>query len=417
MIIYKKLTINILIVLIINNSFAQIADTTVSTRKWVESVPVDSTPMLNMDALYRRPFLQSTKMPLAIGGYMEANTEYAQTDGVNTAGYAFQFKRMTLFFSSTVAHKIKFLSEIEFEHGTKAINIESAITDIELDPLFNLRAGIIMNPIGSFNQNHDSPRWDFIDRPLVSTTIIPATLSNVGFGLYGKYFSHDWILGYETYLTNGFDDQIITNTDNRTSLAAGKSNIEKFEKSYSGLPTFTGKLAIRNRIWGEMGFSCLSGVFNKWQQEGIILDKKRFANIFAIDFNTNLFQNRLQITGEAAKVYVDVPETYVQNYGKTQMGIFIDIVGTILKQKIFNWNNAQLNIGIRGEYVDYNQGKFRETGGDIMDTKWAIVPMIAFRPVSTATIRFNYRYQQQQDMFGNPAAKTGIMQLGLATYF
>lgn len=69
-----------------------------------------------------------------------------------------------------------------------------------------------MNPIGAFNQNHDGPRWDFIDRPISATTIIPSTLSNVGFGFYGKHFTPNLTIGYEAYLTNGFDDNIVSNS-------------------------------------------------------------------------------------------------------------------------------------------------------------------------------------------------------------
>src|SRR6185295_4012673 len=175
-------------------------------------------------------------------------------------------------------------------------------------------------PIGSFNQNHDGPRWDFIDRPISSTTILPATLSNVGFGLFGKHVSNQWILGYEVYLTNGFDDQIISNTDNRTSLADGKINIEKFEQSNSGLPMFTGKLAFRNRKMGEVGISYMSGVFNQWKVDGTIVDRKRGVKAVAIDFNTSLIKNRLNITTEVAKVFVDVPESYTEQFGSKQFG-------------------------------------------------------------------------------------------------
>ena len=41
-------------------------------------------------------------------------------------------------------------------------------------------------PIGAFNVNHDGPRYEFIERPLVSTEIIPATLSEAGLGVHGR---------------------------------------------------------------------------------------------------------------------------------------------------------------------------------------------------------------------------------------
>jgi hypothetical protein len=305
---------------------------------------------------------------------------------------------------------------LEFEDGAKEINIEYAAMDIEFHHLLILRGGIIMNPIGAFNQNHDGPRWDFIDRPLSATTILPSTLSNAGFGLHGKTFVNNWILGYETYLTNGFDDRIIANSENRTSLAAGKSR-DRFEESNSGLPMFTGKLAVRNRKAGEIGFSYMSGIYNKWKTDGLVVDKKRSVKVFAVDFNTSFFKSRLNLTGEYADVTVDVPITYTQQFGDHQSGAFLDIVLTALQRKIFEWEKAKLNIAVRLEYVDYNIGTFNETMGNIGDEVWAVVPGIAFRPVGTTVLRFNYRYQEQQDILGNPPARTGVIQFGFSTYF
>lgn len=375
-----------------------------------------SDQKMNMDAVYSRPFLQADKLPIAIGGYLEANTQYASTDGISD-GFSFQFRRTNLFFSSTIARKIRFFSELEFEDGTKEINLEAAFIDFEFDPILSLRGGIIVNPIGAFNQNHDGPRWDIIDRPISATTILPATLSNVGFGLLGKYFVHNWSIGYEAYLTNGFDDKIIANKENRTSLAAGKSNPEKFEESNSGLPMFTGKIAVRNRKIGELGFSYMTGVYNKWKSDGFVLDSKRSINVLAIDYTATALKNKLNITGEVVKVFVDVPETYSQTFGSKQFGAFIDIVETVIQKQMLGWEKAKINLALRIDYADYNQGKFKETGSNIADNVWAIVPGIAFRPVGTTVLRFNYRYMQEIDLLGNPPSKTGILQFGFSSYF
>ena len=382
----------------------------------VKIIPEGDSGQLNMDATYNRPFLQAGKMPIAIGGYMEANTQYISTDGISD-GFSFQFRRTNLFFSSTIAKKIRFFSELEFEDGTKEINLEAAFIDFEFNPLLNLRGGIIVNPIGAFNQNHDGPRWDFIDRPISATTVLPATLSNVGFGLLGKYFVYNWTVGYEAYLTNGFDDHITANNENRTSLAAGKLSPEKFEESNSGSPMFTGKLAVRNRRIGELGFSYMTGIYNKWKADGFVLDSKRSIDVLAIDYTVTALRNKLNITGEAVKVFVDVPDTYSQAFGSEQLGAFIDIVGTVTQKPILGWEKSKINLALRMEYADYNQGKFKETNGNIGDDIWAVVPGIAFRPVGTTVVRFNYRYQQQHDLLGNPPSKTAIIQFGISSYF
>lgn len=384
----------------------------------IKRVPKDTGAVsnMNMDAIYNRPFLTAGKLPVAIGGYMEANTQYGGTDGVSD-GFSFQMRRMTLFVSSSITRRIRFLSELELEEGTKEFNLEYCAMDIQLDPLLNLRAGIIMNPIGGFNQNHDGPRWDFVDRPITATDIIPTTLSNVGMGIHGKYFAHNWIMGYELYLTNGFDDKVVDNETGRTSLHEAKENADKFAASNSGLPMYTGKVAVRNRKIGELGLSYMSGVYNTWQSDGLIIDKKRSATVMAVDYNTSLLKNRINIRGEVDKVLVDVPDGLSQQYGKEQWGAYTDIIYTVLKRKMFGWDNAKLNVGVRGEYADFNVGKFNETNTNIGDDVWAVVPTIAFRPSGTTVIRFNYRYQEAHDLLNNAPSKTTMIQLGFSSYF
>jgi hypothetical protein len=369
-----------------------------------------------MDALYNRPFLSSNKLPVAIGGYLETNAQWGKTDGV-TEGLSFQQKRMTLFVSSTAGNRIKFLSELEFEHGTQEINLEYAAMDVELNPLLNFRSGIIMNPIGAFNQNHDAPRWDFIDRPDYALTIIPSTLSNAGMGFNGKHFSHQWIIGYEAYLTNGFDDKIIQNSLNRTSLHEGKENADKFAASFSGLPTTTAKIAIRNRNYGELGISFLGGVYNKFQRDGLVFDKKRHLNIIAIDFNTSMFAGKLSITAEAAKINVDVPEFLPEQFGKNQWGGYTDLVYTVAQKPMLGWTKAKLNMGIRFNYCDYNTDLFRNTLMKIGDESWSITPTFAFRPTGTSVFIINYKWTQSTTLLGLSGSKAGYIQLGFSTYF
>jgi len=380
-------------------------------------IPVDTTKnLLNMDAVYNRPFLGIGKLPASIGGYAEVNWQHLGTDGVSE-GHQFQFRRMTLFVSSTISKRIKFLSELEFEEGGKEIAIEFAAIDMELIPLANLRAGIILNPIGSFNQNHDGPKWEFTDRPISSTEMLPATWSNAGFGLYGKEYSKDWMYGYELYFSGSFDDRIIDNNLGRTSLPASKLNPERFEEINSGLPLFTGKLSIRNSKYGELGISYMGGVFNKFEEDGLILDKKRRVDAYALDYNNTLPVLNTFITAEWAWVHVNVPETFGQQYGKKQMGGFADIVQPILKRKILDWENATVNLACRFEYVDYNVGTFRETGYNIGDQVWSIMPAISFRPTAQTVLRLNYRIMETTDLIGNPPSLTRGFSFGLSTYF
>ena len=386
-------------------------------EKIVTRVPADTSKIsLNMDAVYNRPFLALKNTPVALGGYLEANSIYSSEDGVSE-GLSFQARRLTIFMSATISKRIKFLSEIEFEDGTKEIGIEFAAIDVAFYPVLNFRGGIIMNPIGGFNQNHDGPKWEFVERPDVAVNLLPATWSNAGFGLYGKTHKYNWIFGYEVYLTNGFDNSIIDNEENKTFLPAAKENEDRFEESNSGKALFTGKIAIKNRKLGEIGFSYMGGVYNKFEEEGLTLDKKRRVDVFAIDFKTTIKKTGTYIVGEAVLIKVDVPDTFTQQYGTKQVGAFIDVVQPILKRKVLDWDNATLNLAARFDYVDWNVGTFNETQTDIGDNLWAITPAISFRPSAQTVFRLNYRYQWQKDILNNSAAKTATWLFGFSTYF
>ena len=371
---------------------------------------------MNLDAIYNRPFLQVGKFPATLGGYMEANSSYFSEDGISE-GLSFQFPRLTVFISATIKQRIKFLTEIELEEGGREINIEFASVDVEIHPLFNFRGGIIMNPIGSFNQNHDGPKWEFVSRPISSTTLIPSTWSNVGFGFFGKSAGNNWVWAYEAYLTNGFDESIINNSENRTWLPASKENTERFEESFNGIPLVTLKTALRHRKIGEIGVSWMGGVYNKFKEDGIELDKKRRVDLIAVDFNTTLPKLKTFINGEWVWVSLDVPATFSQQFGNKQRGGFIDIVQPLIKRRMLGWDDAVLNLAVRGEWADYNVGKFTQTGGNISDHVKAIVPALSFRPSSQTVFRANYRYEWRKDILGNPFAKRAGFEIGISTYF
>lgn len=383
----------------------------------LKTIPKDTIKQtMNMDAVYSRPFVTVGKLPVSLGGYMEANWQNTSTDGVSE-GHQFQFRRLSIFVSSSISKRIKFLSEIEFEPSEKEISVEYAAIDVEFHPLFNLRGGMIVNPIGAFNQNHDGPKWEFTDRPISATQMLPATWSNAGFGLYGKQYNKDWMFGYEAYLSGNFDNSIIDNAENKTFLPAAKNNAKRFEEINSGLPLFTGKVAVRNNKSGELGLSYMGGVYNKFQDDGLQIDDKRRVDVFAIDFNTTISKFNTFITGEWAWIKVNVPPSFTQQYGNKQHGGFIDIVQPVVKKRMLGWEKATLNLACRLEYVDWNAGKFINTGGNIAEDIWSIMPAISFRPTSQTVLRLNYRHQQQRDILGNPPAKTGGFSFGISTYF
>tara|TARA_B100000809_G_C14780584_1_gene402811 strand:+ start:375 stop:569 length:195 start_codon:yes stop_codon:yes gene_type:complete len=57
--------------------------------------------------------------------------------------------------------------------------------------------------------------------------------------------------------------------------------------------------------------------------------------------------------------------------------MYFDVVQSILKKKVFDWDNAVLNLAAR---FDYNLGTLEETRGNIYDDFYAITLAVSFRP-------------------------------------
>jgi hypothetical protein len=79
--------------------------------------------------------------------------------------------------------------------------------------------------------------------------------------------------------------------------------------------------------------------------------------------------------------------------------------------------SATVNAALRVEYVDYHVGTFSATGRTIRDDVFALVPGLSFRPTAGTVFKANYRRHWTRDLLGNPTARLGGYQIGIATYF
>ena len=370
----------------------------------------DST--LAQEGIFDRPFISSISST-SIGGYVEGNTNYFVEDGV-TEGFSMELRRFNVFLFSQVSQRVRFLSELEFEHGTEEIALETALIDFRLRPSLVLRGGILLPPLGFLNQNHDSPRWDFVERPLVSTAIIPSTLSEVGFGAYGKVASGEVIFSYDAYVTNGLGDAVVGNELGRTDIPSGKDE-EQFGEDNNGSPAWSGRVAVRHTGFGEVGVSYYGGYCNSFRLDGEEVDDRRWLGIAALDFGGSV--GPAAVRGEIAYATIDVPPGMVEVFGDAQWGGHVDVILPLWRPRFLGYQDAVVSAGIRFERVDYNMGTFSSTGRGIRDDVTAVVSGVSFRPTAGTVFRLNYLYHWTRDFPGNAAAKMAGVQLGFATYF
>jgi hypothetical protein len=363
-------------------------------------------------SIYQRPFIASVGR-VAVGGYLEANGLWSRTDGI-PEGPSFEVRRFNLFLYSSSGRRIRFTSELEFEHGTEEIALETALLDFVITPSLVVRGGVLLPPIGAFNVNHDGPRYEFVDRPFVSTEVIPSTLSEVGFGIHGRLAPKNLSLSYDLYLTNGLNEGVILNPEGRTHLASGKGE-SLFAEDENGSPAVSGRIALRSRDRGEIGLSHYRGIYNRWRVEGEQVDDARWLSISAIDVEGAI--GPLSLRGEAALASVQLASDLEEILAGRQWGAYVDLVLPVLQPRIRGLESPTVNLAVRLEWVDFNTGSFASTGQTRQDDLAAATLGVSFRPVAGTVFRANYRYARSRDLLGNPSERGAAVLLGIATYF
>jgi hypothetical protein len=365
--------------------------------------------------IYDRPYILKLGGNTAIGGYAEMNSNYERVDGISE-GFSFENRRFNVFLYSAISERVKLTSELEFEHGTEEIKLETALVDVLLATPLNLRAGILLSPIGRFNITHDGPRYNVIDRPLVSTQIIPATLSEVGAGFFGAFYVTPFDrFTYEIYAVNGLSDGVVLGSGEGTHIPAGKSE-EAFGEDNNGSPAFTGRLAYNPRFGGEFGLSFYSGRYNTYLSEGVEIDDPRRVRILALDAEYRW--RRWHFRGEAALANIDTPSDQVDNdfFAEKQRGFYLEGNYTFLRRPLFGMPEATVVLFSRYDYIDLNVGSFDKTSQNIGDATRRLTAGFAFRPTSDTSIRLSYWRQWDYDRFNNLGHSMNV-QFGVATYF
>jgi len=142
---------------------------------------------------------------LSIGGYGEANYQAIVGDEKGKNDNA-DFERLVLYAGYKFTDSILFNSEIEFEHGSTedggAVSVEFAALDFFIDPMANIRAGMVLLPMGFLNTIHEPPFYFGNNRPEVERRIIPSTWREIGAGLFGEILPN---LTYTAYVVNGLN--------------------------------------------------------------------------------------------------------------------------------------------------------------------------------------------------------------------
>jgi hypothetical protein len=256
--------------------------------------------------VYAKPFVTAPKA--IVGGYFDIQYR-AHSNGVlegygNGVTNGFDQQRFVPFIYADITEHVKFASELEIEHGIRGtsdneISLEFAHIDYLINEPVNIRAGIVLIPIGKFHLLHDSPLNDLTDRPLVSQFVVPSTMSESGAGFYGTFYpGRTGKLDYELYYTTGPCGYNSDGSPRVNEETGTKNSRQRKCASDDGLDINNGKA-----VSGRLAYSPMLGV--EVAGSSYYGNQSPFSynplSITAIDWT--LQKGPFEIIGEAAWAY------------------------------------------------------------------------------------------------------------------
>ncbi len=226
-----------------------------TTAVSVAQTPQDSItfdPQYQQNSAQR--VLSANNDAVTLGAYGEIT--YNQPEGDNGE---LDVQRLVMLLGYQFTDKVQFFTEIEFEH-VEEVYVEQAFVNYNIANNVNLRAGLMLVPMGIINEYHEPTTFNGVERPAIAGSIVPTTWREIGVGVTGRINSAS--LTYQAYIFNGFQ----STTSDGTGLIGGSSGLrggrQKGIKSTINTPNLSTKLEYYGILGMRLG---LAGYFGRTQ--------------------------------------------------------------------------------------------------------------------------------------------------------
>lgn len=268
----------------------------------------------------------STIGKLIIGGYGEVH--YNEVEG-STKG-VMDVHRMVLLFGYNFSDKVQFVTEVEYEH-VKELAVEQAFLNYNVNTNFNIKAGLMLVPMGIVNEYHEPTTFFGVERPNVDSKIVPSTWREIGIGVSGKVDNAS--LKYQAYIFNGFSSENLRGTD---GLRKGR---QKGAKSKVSSPVFSAKVD----YYGIKGLRLgLAGYFGDTFSDDETIDGSN-VGVSMIGFDARYTSGNFKARAQVISTSISDVEKYnianESDLGEEMLGWFVEAAYNVLpttnKQKLY----------------------------------------------------------------------------------
>ena len=261
-------------------------------------------------------FDEGTSNKLTIGGYGEIHSNHPENGNGKV-----DVHRLVTLFGYKFNDKVQFISEIEFEH-VKEVYVEQAFMSYSITDNLNLRAGLMLIPMGIVNEYHEPTTFNGVERPGMDKSIVPSTWREIGFGINGRLDNAS--IKYQAYIFNGFSSNGLGGSN---GLRSGRQKGAEAMFNESNLSTRIDYYGIGNL---KVGFS---GYFGNTNVD-VDSDAPK-VGISMVGFDARYTNNRFGARGQYITASISDTEDYntyyESNLGSKLAGYYVEASYNLLE--------------------------------------------------------------------------------------
>ncbi|WP_446810891.1 hypothetical protein ACH50O_04760 [Methylomonas sp. 2BW1-5-20] len=351
------------------------------------------------------------KQGLSIGGYGEMMyTNYTNPRGDNVTNKdTADLERAVIYLGYKFNDWIILNNEFEFEHASTGeggeekgeVSVEFSQLDFLLNPKYNIRAGLMLVPMGFINEMHEPTTFHGAHRPDVERYIIPSTWREMGAGLFGEILPG---LQYRMYAMNGLNARKDFDARFQTSGIAegrqGGSNASAEDFAFTGRLDYSPNF-VPGLLVGASTFLGNSGQKNIQDADG-----------HNVDVFTQLYEGHVQykyrgLELRALGAWSKINNTNILNnlnndtVGQESFGWYVEAAHDIMP---FLWSesNQYLAPFVRVERYDTlaSVTSAPDTFNDqtVGLDRWIYQAGLSYKPIQNIVIKADYRNVQDRKL-------------------
>ncbi len=354
---------------------------------------------------------------LTVGAY--AQIDYNQKiDSDTEQNGVLDVHRLVMTMGYRFSDRTRFVSEIEFEHVNEVF-IEQAFVSHKINDYMNIKAGLLLIPMGIINEYHEPPIYNGVERPNVDKNIVPTTWREIGIGINGRI--DESAIRYQLYIVNGFNGY-----SGDTGKFRGKDGLrkgrQKGAKSFMSSPN----LSMKVDYYGLSGLKLgLAGYFGKSQSalfnnldkndtNGLAAADSSVVGVSMIGLDARYNTGGLSIKGQLITAKISNTTAYNTKTGKDLGSSLLGYYAELGYNVLHNNTNTSSELIPFVRYENYNtHNKVEGITENKTYAKSEVIIGFGWKPTKMTVFKADYQIIKSKA----DSKSTGQLNLGVGIMF